>query len=277
MPVSMVDHSHDEKKFPWYQIRILLIETCVQRKQLESLSLASLLLEITSVVRSISTAPVGFVLWRGVRQGSCRTTPASLPLLPRGFSALSADRSKLLCGLCGEVAACQHFALFSWFNYSLIITLPLFFYEEQTIDTDRMAFQKLLCTSREHFPATFPHLSLDLRGLSSLDWLQSPNFNNDSVANTDIKLNAFHVGAQVTIVDILVRLNYRQQLQQLPLVLALTPCSPVRYNTPFDEFHTLFFSYSLLKDGLKHWHNSGHRNIFPATSSQKALETQNCV
>ena len=145
------------------------------------------------------------------------------------------------------------------------------------INTDCMAFQKLLCISRECFPAIFSHLPPDPRGLSSLNWLWSPNFNNDSVANTSIKLNAFHVGAQVTIVNILVRLNYRQQLQQLPSVLALTPCSPVRYNTPFDEFHTLFFSYSLLKDRLKHWHNSGHRNIFPATSSQKALETQNCV
>lgn len=127
MPVLTFDHFHDEKKIPWYKIRIFLIETCVQRKQLESPSLASLLLEVTSVVKSISTAPVGFVFWRGVREGSCRTTPASLPLLPRGFSALSADRSKLLCGLCREVAVCQHFALFSWFNYSLIITLPLFF------------------------------------------------------------------------------------------------------------------------------------------------------
>lgn len=119
--------------------------------------------------------------------------------------------------------------------------------------------------------------SPDLQGLSSLRWLQSPNFNSDSIASADIKVNAFHLGAQVTIVNILVRLNYRQQLQQLPSVLALRPCSPVRYSTPSDGFHTLFFSYSLLKDGLKHWHNSGHKNIFPATSSQKTLKTQNCV
>lgn len=79
------------------------------------------------------------------------------------------------------------------------------------INTDCMAFQKLLCISRERFPATFPHLPPDPWGLSSLNWLQSPNFSKDSVANTDIKINAFHVGVQVTIVNILVRLNYRQQ------------------------------------------------------------------
>lgn len=227
-------------------------------------------------MRSIGTAPAGFALWCGVREGSCRTTPESFPLLPQGFSGLSADHSKLLCGLCREVVVCQHFALFSWFNYSLIITLPLFLW----ITDDQHGLHgssKAAVYVRGVLSSHLPHVPQDPRGLISLNWLWSPNFNNDSIANTDIELNAFHVGAQVTIVNILVKLNYRQQLQQLPLVLALTPCSPVRYNTPFDEFQTLFFSYSLLKDGLKHWHNSGHRNIFPATSSQKALEMQNCV
>lgn len=227
-------------------------------------------------MRSVGTAPVVFVLQCRVRERSCRITPASLTLLSQDILALSADYSKLLCGLCREVAACQHFALFSWFNYCLIITLPLFLWrtdDQHGLHGVSKAAVYIEGELSSHLPPPPPNP----QGLSLLDWLRGPNFNNDSVANTDIKLNAFHVGAQVTAVNILVRLNYRQQLQQLPLVLALTPCSPVRNNTPFDEFHTLFLSYSLLKDGLKHWHNSGHRNIFPATSSQKALETQNCV
>lgn len=44
--------------------------------------------------------------------------------------------------------------------------------------------------------------SPDLQGLSSLRWLQSPNFNSDSIASADIEVNAFHLGAQVTIVNI---------------------------------------------------------------------------
>lgn len=145
--------------------------------------------------------------------------------------ALPADLSKLLCGLCGEVAACQHFALFSCFNYSLVITLPLLLW--RTDDGHWSQGVSNTALLREHFPTTFP-TSVDQWGMSLQHRLQSPNFSGDSTANTDIKVNAFRVGAWVTIVNILVRLNYRQQLQQLPSVLALTPRSPVRYNTPSD-------------------------------------------
>lgn len=62
------------------------------------------------------------------------------------------------------------------------------------MDTDHGVFQTLLCLSRELFPTIFP-TSLDQWGMSLQHRLQSPNFIGDGTANTDIKVNAFHVGA----------------------------------------------------------------------------------
>lgn len=84
MPVLMFDHLHGEKKsslipnqnFPHLNLHP---EEANWKRELHTAIAGD-----TSAARSIGTAPVGFVLRRGVSEGSCRIAPASLPLLPQG-------------------------------------------------------------------------------------------------------------------------------------------------------------------------------------------------